>query len=316
MTNKIVGDSALMKKIKDKIFIDKIIERAAKKLRVEEVCVNSDLEIKTIDYLIKQEYLEFSKIEIILKNNFLHNYPFGYALIDQHNEIVGFMGTIFSMRTIENKEHIYCNIHTWIVDKSFRINSFLLLTKLMKKNIILTAFTPIKTLVGLFEKFGFEKIKMRRRIIFLFHFPNFVNKKQHEIEKNRLLIEKLLNENDLNLYRNYFHVPCEKFVIVDKNDKTKYIFIIAAKFKIRGFQTLNLFYVSDNLKLKKDWDLITSIISKEFKVSFCVQTCFDERDCSIPNKALFTINLTRDICVNNLSTSSKLDILYSDLLIA
>ena len=72
--------------------------------------------------------------------------------------IVGFMGTIFSMRTIENKEHIYCNIHTWIVDKSFRINSFLLLTKLMKKNIILTAFTPIKTLVGLFEKFGFEKV--------------------------------------------------------------------------------------------------------------------------------------------------------------
>ena len=65
-----------------------------------------------------------------------------------------------------------------------------------------------------------------------------------------------MNENDLNYYKNYLHIPCEKFVIMDKNDRTKYIFIIARKVKKKIFQVLNIFYVSDSLNLKNNWDSI------------------------------------------------------------
>ena len=170
-----------MKKIKEKKIIQKIKERALKYLSIHEVYLDTDLELETIEYLKRQKYLEFTKIESILKNNFIRSYPFGYIMKNKKNSIVGFMGTIFSIRALGYKERVFCNIHTWIVDETFRLNSFLLLTKLIEKKFTLTAFTPVKTLVGLLEKFGFVKVRMNYRVIFLFNFLNFFKKKSYKI---------------------------------------------------------------------------------------------------------------------------------------
>ena len=126
---------SIMKKLIRKNTIQKIKERASKNLSIHEVYLDTDLEIETIEYLKKQKYLEFSKIETVLKNNFISSYPFGYIMKNKKNNIVGFMGTIFSIRTMGYKERVYCNIHTWIVDEVFRLNSFLLLTELVKKKL-------------------------------------------------------------------------------------------------------------------------------------------------------------------------------------
>ena len=53
-------------------------------------------------------------------------------------------------------------------------NDINLLTPLLEKEIVLTAFTPVKSLVGLLEKFGFKKIKMQYRITFLFGVSNIL----------------------------------------------------------------------------------------------------------------------------------------------
>ena len=91
----------------------------------------------------------------VLKNSFISDYPIGYVMKNENNNIVGFMGTIYSRRNFNNQEYIYCNIHSWIVDETYRINSFLLLMPLINQKITLTAFTPVKSLVGLLEKFNF-----------------------------------------------------------------------------------------------------------------------------------------------------------------
>ena len=39
-------------------------------------------------------------IDRILKNSFFSDYPFGYVITDHGNNIVGFMGTIFSKRIL------------------------------------------------------------------------------------------------------------------------------------------------------------------------------------------------------------------------
>jgi len=120
---------------KDKDFIEKLKQRAERSLKVEEVNPNSQLYIETINYLRKQKYLKFEEIIKVLKNSFVTNYPLGYIIKNHKNNIVGFMGTIFSKKIHDNKEHIYCNIHSWIVDKSYRINSFFLLIPIIKKKL-------------------------------------------------------------------------------------------------------------------------------------------------------------------------------------
>ncbi len=202
-----------MKENTNKDFFKKIQKRAERSLKVEEVNLNSELYNETIDYLKKQKYINFLEIEKILLNNFISDYPFGYIIKDQNNKIVGFMGTIFSKKIHGDKEYVYCNIHSWVVDKSYRINSFFLLTPLIEKKIILTAFTPVNSLVGLLEKFDFKKININYKVAFYLNlfFPKKNN--NYTLEKNDTVIRKKLNKDELKIYENYFKLSYEKFLI-------------------------------------------------------------------------------------------------------
>ena len=66
-----------------------------------------------------------------------------YGFVLQNNKnIVGFLGTIFSERIVNDKRLLFCNLSTWVVLKEFRQYSLLLLFKVLKKkDIIITAFT-------------------------------------------------------------------------------------------------------------------------------------------------------------------------------
>ena len=149
-----------MNKSKNKDFIDKIKDRAARSLKVEKVYLNSEFYSETMNYLQKQKYLKFPSINKVLENSFISDYPLGYVITNENKTNVGFMGTIYSKRNFNNQEYIYCNIHSWIVDETYRINSFLLLTPLINQKITLTAFTPVKSLIGLLEKFYQRNIRI------------------------------------------------------------------------------------------------------------------------------------------------------------
>lgn len=300
--------------IQNQEFIEKIKTRGFKNLKIHEVYSNTILETEVTNYLKKQNYLQFSKIEKILKNQFILKYPYGYAMKNPQNDIVGFMGAIFSIKKHGEKKLTYCNIHTWIVDNQYRLNSFLLLTPLLEKEIVLTAFTPVKSLVGLLEKFGFKKIKMQYRITFLFDFLKFKKINEFKIERDNLAIRKILNKSDLEIYENYINLPYEKFTIIKNNDSSKYIFVIASKVKKKVFQVLNLFYVSDNAEMKKNWNSIKAKISKEFNLNFCGQYFFNEFFGSLPNNLFISKNVEKNVCIKNLDDPNKLDILYSDLI--
>ena len=95
----------------NKDFFEKIQQRAERSLKVEEVNLNSQLCNEAINYLKKQKYIKFLEINKILTNSFVFDYPFGYIIKDNKNNVVGFMGTIFSKKFHDDKEHVYCNIH-------------------------------------------------------------------------------------------------------------------------------------------------------------------------------------------------------------
>ena len=120
---------------------------------------------KSLKYLQNQTYLDFKKISQILKINFNKNYHFGFVLKTQ-KKIVGFVGTLFSKRKFNNKNYIFCNIHTWLVDKSHRIASHLLFEELIRKKLVITVLSPLDKLCGTFKKMGFDIFVMNYRIVF------------------------------------------------------------------------------------------------------------------------------------------------------
>lgn len=297
----------------NKDFIEKIKNRAERSLKIEEVYLNSKFYSEATNYLQNQKYLKFPSINKILRNNFTSDYPLGYAMINENNNVVGFMGTIYSRRNFNNQEYIYCNIHSWIVDEAYRINSFLLLMPLINQKITLTAFTPVKSLVGLLEKFDFKKVQMKQRVVCFFNF--FISRNNdYIIEKDSEIIKKKINQTDLKIYENYNKLPYKKFIIVNKIDSSEYIFVIASEAKKKGLNVLNLFYVSNNEVFKKNWDKFKFIILKEFKVNFCSQYFFNDAHSALPENIFLSKTNEKSVCIKNALTNINLDILYSDLI--
>ena len=298
----------------NKDLLKKIQKRAERSLKVQEVNLNSELYNEAVNYLKKQKYIKFLKINKVLANSFISDYPFGYVVKDHKNNIVGFMGTIFSKKIHNSKEYVYCNIHSWIVDKSYRINSFLLLTPLIEKKITLTAFTPVRSLFGLLEKFGFKKININYKVVCSFKLLFLKKNNKYTLEKNETTTRKKLNEDELRIYENYYKLPYEKFIITNNADNTKNIFVIASKIKKKGIKILNFFYISNISEFKISWHKFKSEISKEFRVNFFCQHFFNDSDNALPNNIFLSRAKKKDIFVKNILPDTKLDVLYSDLI--
>lgn len=80
----------------------------------------------------------------------------GYLLIDR-DEVVGFLGTIFSRQTIGDKPYKFCNLSSWVVRPGYRAESLLLLLEVLKlKDYTLTDFTATKDAYVILKKMGFE----------------------------------------------------------------------------------------------------------------------------------------------------------------
>ena len=297
----------------EKIQIEKIKNRAPKKYNVDEVFFNSKLETQTIEYLKNQNYLAYEGISKILMIKFDDTYPFGYVLKCE-NEIVGFLGTIFSQRKINSKNYIYCNLHTWIVNKSHRLNSYLLLLPIVEKNCLIMTFTPVKSLIGLYQKFGFEKLEMKYKIISLISLFSLFKKNLLRIEKNFDQIKKKLNEDELKIYQDHADSSFIKFIVFDINDQSNFTLMICTKVKKKFFNVFNILYTSNKPFVKKNWQSISKRILKEFKVYFCGQYFLDKSECTIPDKTSLSKNFNRNICVKNFPDNMSFDILYSEII--
>ena len=293
-------------------FLEKLKKRNKDILKVKEVYQNSELSIQVFDFLKKQTYLDFSKINIILNNIYDIKFPYGNVLLDQKNEIIGFLGTMISIRINENKNYTLCNLHTWIVNESHRLNSYLLLTPLLEKNYAITTFTPLKTLVGLYEKFGFQKIKMNYKIVFLFNFLSIFKKKKIVIEKDKSKFLKYLNTNELKIYQDHKNLSCLTFLILDIKNPHNKSFIVALKKRKKFFSSLDLIYVSNSKLLKDNWLTLSFQIALNFKVIFSGQNFLNKNFSAIPDNILISKNFSNDICVKDLPKNYKFDTLYSE----
>ena len=294
-----------------KEILDKLILRASKELKIHEVKTDNNYYSICLNYLKNQKFLNYKKLIKILKFSENNKYPIGYLMSNTDNKIVGFMGTFFSERFIENKQNTICNIHTWIVDKHFRLNAFFLIIPLMNANLNLTAFTPVQTLKGLLLKCGFSKKEFNYKIILNHKIFNIKNN-QFYLEIDSEKIKNRLSQEDLINYKRYKDDQFYKILIIDKKS-SNFTFIIASKLKKKGINILNFFHVSNKYFFKKEWDNFKHLLSKEYKVFLFSEYYFNKEESILLSNKLFFKTLKKNYYSNNNFKLNNLDILNSDL---
>ena len=209
--------------------IQKLNTRAKKTLTLKEVKINDVNYKKMVDYLLNQKLLTFKEVNKILHSCNNKNFPIGNIIEDNEERVVGFMGTFYSKIKRGDSFYTLCNIHSWIVNKKHRNNSFFLLSSLFKKEIKFTAYTPVKSLVGLLLKFNFNRQSFYYRTILNLKYFNFFNDKFF-LTLDINYMKKKLDLNDLEKLNKYNKSIYIKFMIFDKN-QSDYIFVIGSIIK-------------------------------------------------------------------------------------
>ena len=132
---------------------------------------------------------------------------FGYVLEDGER-IVGFLGLMFSRRTLNAREEKFCNIHSWVVDEKFRSQSlFLLLPVLKLKEYTLTMFTGSKEVYAAAKKLGFQDLESHLQIIP--PLPSVVTwLTPCQIEVNGKYLNEALTGEALQTYRDHLAFRC------------------------------------------------------------------------------------------------------------
>src|SRR3989442_6280117 len=104
--------------------------------------------------------------QLFVDHSGLQNDRFGWVIVDG-DEVVGFIGTIFSERTIRGEKVRLCNVSSWIVKNEYRAHSLALHAKaIADKSVAVTSLSPTPQVLKMLEKFGFTLMDKSERIIF------------------------------------------------------------------------------------------------------------------------------------------------------
>lgn len=293
--------------------INKLKKRKLKNLIIKPVFLKDSFYLNLIHFLENQTYLNVKKIKLILKNNFLLNMPIGYVMIDGFQNIVGFLGTIFSNRTVNESEFLQCCLHTWIVDKKYRLYSHNLLLQILEeyKDLNIFTFNPIYKLERLYLKFNFSN-KIFYKEIFLFNFLNFFKKKNYQIINEKEKYYDLLNNDHKKIFNDHSNLnPGLNFLFFKNINSSKFIFIITKKMFKKPLHYIEILYVSDFEEYAKHIDNINCEIFLKFKTFLIIYYNFSNFK-SLSNSKIYFFKKKNTLFFKNFSKNHILDPLYSE----
>ena len=179
----------------------------------------------------------------------------GYILLED-NKVVGYLGTLFSERIIQSQENKFCNVTSWIVEKEFRNQSFLLLLPLLTlKGYTTTIFSPNNATYIASKKLGFKDLETHIRLIFPFTVMRRFFNNCSIFEDNELL-SNILDQQHLKIHYDHLSFSCRQLFI-----KTKYgsFYLVATRVVKKKIPVAYIHFISDlsiflksieNIKLK------------------------------------------------------------------
>ncbi len=293
--------------------IDQLNQRASKILEIKEVYLNDNFFKSVIKFIEEQNRRQVNQIIKLLYLSGNEKFPVGKIMFNKKDKkIVGFMGTYYSTRTEENKKLLFCNIHSWIVEKPFRLYSYYLILDLLNKDISLTAFTPIQSLKGLLLKLGFKKFFVMEYFIFTLNISSF-RKNKFKILSNETEIIPILDKKTKLIFKKYHDEIYHKILL--KDDFGENIFIIGTKVKKKGFNVFKILYVSNTKIFQLNYNAILNIIGKRFRVLFISKYSLENEDCTYLKSKTLNFTRLRDLYSHTSHQIKSHDILNSDLIL-
>jgi hypothetical protein len=164
----------------------------------------------------------------------------GFALY-AGNDVVGFLGTIFSKRRIGGREQFLCNTSSWIVKEPYRTASMLLLKPVLAlRDCTIVNLTPTKRSYEIFEKLGFKPLESERLLLpppisFQFVRGSFVS------DPNKIVPH--LDADEGMIFRDLSGVAGVYHVLLKYAGRRCYV--VATKLKVRGLPFAELHYIGD-----------------------------------------------------------------------
>ena len=291
--------------------LDRLKRAGDSSISVEPIYKNDNNEILLRNFLTKQKFLNSNEIFEILKINFDEDQPFGYILMKDKN-VVGFLGTIFSKRPIKEKIIDHCYLHSWVVFERYRLAAFKLILPIIKKNIFISTYSPIKSLMGLYKKLGFEEAqffsKFTPSLFFLRWKTNDLN-----CSDDISFFEKFLSNKDRIVLKDHNFTNTQKlFIYFNKNTHDNVFIIVKKKTKKLVIPILELIYISDFKKFKSYEKKIGFELLKKYKPILFKFNSIDKID-TFSNKSFFTKIVKKNVYYLNRPLDFKFDILYSEL---
>lgn len=277
--------------------------------KVKRVYFNDKLFKKTSAYIKKQINLNYSKVYFLLNIFINKKYPACNILIYK-NQIVGFVGTIYSKKKYSKKSNINCNIHSWMVDKNHRIASSLLLSQI-KKNCIITVLSSLPRLEKTFLKLRFKKLFMKYNLTLLKKFKIKQSKTNFKILNKFNDIKNKINQNQKKIFNDYNFSRFKRFLIWN-TFSNQYCFIVGdIILKKKFLKTMNIVYCSNPKFFKKNFNHFIPLINNQFKVTLLGEFFLNKSESLFTNRMFSTI-IKKTIYIKGVPKKFKFDILYSE----
>ncbi len=163
---------------------------------------------------------------------------FGY-LLEDHGEVVGFLGTLYSNRSISGKQQEFCNLTSWIVKPEYRSESLSLLFPLISsQDLTLTNFTASNRVINVLLKLGFRSLEDHYRMVLPFPFASGAL----QIITDPGKIEEKLTGTDSAIFHDHKTLHCRHVLMCSPTENCYLVLNPAIK---RNRQVMFINYIGD-----------------------------------------------------------------------
>ncbi|NCJ08456.1 hypothetical protein GS597_18480 [Synechococcales cyanobacterium C] len=262
---------------------------------------------------------EFQDSEVNWKSIF--DYPWntdkdfcGYGLFD-NNDIVGFIGLIFSQRIIDFQLEKFCNIHSWIIKEKYRNYGVFMAQSIGRlKNYTLTDVTPSESVCKIFEYLGFKELDSKLSILLIMPWQNFnqdKDKRSISFSTSKDEISTILNSQDFQIFEDHQPYLCHHLVA---HYYQEYCYLVYSSFRQNKISYCHIQYISNSDFFARNSLKIRHKIFQKNKTPFILTDHRFIKEMMLP----FTYTLPlewKKIYRSNTLSSEQIDNLYTENII-
>lgn len=162
--------------------------------------------------------------------HWIHNKPDLGFVLAHGDEIVGFLGTIYSKREINGKEGIVCNFSSWYVSPQYRGWGISLLNAAIREDVTYTSLTPGPLSQQIFKMLGFASCSNLRLLMPPSLHPDTLRHPLPIIVSDPTLVRPLLDRQQQQVFDDHA-AYCLQLLLKEDNDQA-YIIVRCRKMPI------------------------------------------------------------------------------------